>query len=103
MDKKLFGLYYINLEKVYELKTIISNFELQTRIVENEKGYKSKNEISSNISASLKGIIGSNLSTSSSIENLNSIKVSDSFSVKQTKSNILNEIIGLATEVDRKC
>lgn len=98
MDKDLFGLYYINLDKVYELKTIINNFELQSRIIEKNKSYNEKHEMAFNTFGNLKDILGSSVSTTSAIENLNSLKVSDAFSVKQTKSSILHEILKLATE-----
>ena len=35
MEKELFSLYYINLEKVYELRMIRNNFIQENRVLEN--------------------------------------------------------------------
>ena len=96
----LFGLYYINLDKVYELKTILSKFELISRTVDNELKNLEKLELKAGVSAN-NGLVSSGYNVSAMSETSNAFKVSDSFKVKNTKSNILNYILPLASEKNK--
>jgi len=96
----LFGLYYINLDKVYELKTILSKFELISRTVDNELKNLEKLELKAGVSAS-DGLVSSGYNVTAMSETSNAFKVSDAFKVKNTKSNILNYILPLANEKDK--
>lgn len=96
MEKELFSLYYINLEKVYELRMIRNNFIQENRVMENRLETNSHDSINAELSSGIKGIISSNIGAKSSFDSLKSVKVSDSFAVKQTKSNILSDILELA-------
>lgn len=99
MNNSLFSLYYINLEKVYELRMIQSNVVQVNRNVERSVKTESNTSISSGLSSSLKGILSADVSASANVGSLKSVKISDSFTVKQTKSNILSGILAVANEV----
>ena len=98
MKKELFSLYYINLEKVYELRMIRNNFIQENRVLENRVETNSHDSINAGLSSGIKGIISSDIGAKSSFDSLKSVKVSDSFTVKQTKSNILSDILEMAYE-----
>ena len=99
MNNSLFSLYYINLEKVYELRMIQSNVVQVNRNVERSVKTESNTSISSGLSSILKGILSADVSASANVGSLKSVKISDSFTVKQTKSNILSGILAVANEV----
>ena len=99
MNNSLFSLYYINLEKVYELRMIQSNVVQVNRNVERSVKTESNTSISSGLSSSLKGILSADVSASANVGSLKSVKISDSFTVKQTKSNILSGILAVANDV----
>lgn len=96
MGKELFSLYYINLEKVYELRMIRNNFIQENRVLENRIETNSHDSVNAGLSSGIKGIISSDIGSKSSFDSLKSVKVSDSFTVKQTKSNILSDILEMA-------
>lgn len=96
MEKELFSLYYINLEKVYELRMIRNNFIQENRVLENRIETNSHDSVNVGLSSSIKNIISSEIGAKTSFDSLKSVKVSDSFTVKQTKSNILSDILGMA-------
>ena len=96
MGKELFSLYYINLEKVYELRMIRNNFIQENRVLENRIETNSHDSVNAGLSSGIKGIISSDIGAKSSFDSLKSVKVSDSFTVKQTKSNILSDILVMA-------
>ena len=98
MEKELFSLYYINLEKVYELRMLRNNFIQENRVMENRLETNSHDSVNAELSSGIKGIISSNIGAKSSLDSLKSVKVSDSFAVKQTKSNILSDILELANK-----
>lgn len=98
MGKELFSLYYINLEKVYELRMIRNNFIQENRILENKIETNSHDSVNAGLSSGIKGIISSDIGAKSNFDSLKSIKVSDSFTVKQTKSNILSDILEMANK-----
>lgn len=98
MSKELFSLYYINLEKVYELRMIRNNFIQENRILENKLETNSYDSVNAGLSSGIKGIISSDIGATSSYESLKSVKVSDSFTVKQTKSNILSDILEMVVD-----
>ena len=96
MEKELFTLYYINLDKVYELRMIRNNVVQENRVLENRLETSSHDSINSGLSSGIKGIITADIGAQSSFDSLKSVKVSDSFTVKQTKSNILSDILEMA-------
>ena len=95
----LFSLYYINLEKVYELRMIRNNYIQEKRVLEKRIESNSHDSVEAGLSSGIKGLISADISTKSSFDNLKSIKVSDTFTVKQTKSNILADILEMADTV----
>ena len=66
MEKELFSLYYINLEKVYELRMIRNNFIQENRVMENRLETNSHDSINAELSSGIKGIISSNIGAKSS-------------------------------------
>ncbi len=98
MEKELFSLYYINLEKVYELRMIRNNVVLENRVMENKTEINSQDKINAGLSVGINGIISADIGAKSSIDSLKSVKVSDSFTVKQTKSNILSDVLEMADQ-----
>lgn len=96
---KLFSLYYINLEKVYELRMIRNNYIQEKRVLENKVETNSHDSVEAGLSSGIKGLISADISAKSSLDNLKSVKVSDTFAVKQTKSNILADILEMADTV----
>lgn len=101
-DKKIFSLYYINVEKVYEIAMLLNNKIITGGINENEIGSSVDKQtnigINSNLSylETIKGNI--NLSQSSQTHNSAKNKVLENFDVKTTKSNLLASIIAKTNE-----
>lgn len=96
----LFSLYFINLEKVYELRMIRNNYIQEKRVLENKIESNSHDSVEVGLSSGIKGLISANISSKSSLDDLKSVKVSDTFTVKQTKSNILADILEMAETVE---
>ena len=99
MNTRLFSLYYINLEKVYELRMIQNNVIQENRSVERAIKSESNVSISAGLNSGLRGILSADLVSTANASSLKSLKISDNFTVKQTKSNILAVILDIATEV----
>lgn len=95
----LFSLYYINLEKVYELRMIRNNYIQEKRVLENKVESNSHDSVEAGLSSGIKGLFAADIGAKSSFDNLKSVKVSDTFTVKQTKSNILADILEMADTV----
>lgn len=96
MNKELFSLYYINLEKVYELRMILNNVIQEQRVLENKLETNQHNSIDASLTAGIKGFISSGINSKATIDDLKSIRVSDTFTVKQTKSNMLSDILQIS-------
>ena len=99
MNTRLFSLYYINLEKVYELRMIQNNVIQENRSVERAIKSESNVSISAGLNSGLRGILSADFVSTANASSLKSLKISDNFTVKQTKSNILAVILDIATEV----
>lgn len=95
MDNELFSLYYINLEKVYELRMILNNVIPEQRVMEKKIENHQQSSVDASLTAGIK-FISSGVHSKATIDDLKSIKVSDTFTVKQTKSNMLSEILQMA-------
>lgn len=100
-EKKIFSLYYINTDKVYEIAMLLNNKIITGGTSENELESSIEKQTSIGISANLsyletvKGELGASKNTQvhNSIKN----KVLENFDVKTTKSNMLASIIAKAT------
>jgi len=77
---------------------IRNNFIQENRVLENRVETNSHDSVNAGLSAGIKDIISSDIGVKSSFDNLKSVKVSDSFTVKQTKSNILSDVLDMADE-----
>ena len=88
MEKDLFSLYYINLEKVYDLRMIRNNVVLENRVMENKTEINSQDKINAGLSVGINGIFSADIGAKSNIDSLKSVKVSDSFTVKQNLSDV---------------
>lgn len=101
-DKKIFSLYYINTDKVYEIAMLLNNKIITGGTRENETGssvdIKTSLGINSNLSylEAIKGELGSSQEVHDSVKS----KVLENFDVKTTKSNMLARIISKAKDYD---
>lgn len=100
VKKKIFSLYYINTEKVYEIAMLLNNRIVTNGTNENEVESTLEKQANIGISSNLdyfetvKGELGlsHNVQTHNGIKN----KVLENFDVKTTKSNMLASIIAQA-------
>lgn len=101
-DKKIFSLYYINTDKVYEIAMLLNNKIITGGTRENEAessvDIKTSLGINSNLSylEAIKGELGSSKEVHDGVKS----KVLENFDVKTTKSNMLARIISKAKDYD---
>lgn len=101
-DKKIFSLYYINTDKVYEIAMLLNNKIITGGTRENEAessvDIKTSLGINSNLSylEAIKGELGSSKELHDGVKS----KVLENFDVKTTKSNMLARIISKAKDYD---
>lgn len=93
MDEKLFSIFYLNLDKVYELKMITDNVVPISRTSEHQGSKKKSSTVSGSVGVSAHVPIKAQIGAEINSETLDSTKVLDSFSIKTTKSNILNCVL----------
>lgn len=104
VKKKIFSLYYINTEKVYEIAMLLNNRIVTGGTNENESESTIEKQTSIGISSNLnyleivKGELG--MSQNSQMHNGIKNKVLENFDVKTTKSNMLASIIAKAKECE---
>ena len=104
--KKLFNLYYINFDKAYEIKTMLSNVVQLTKEVTNIQDENKSKGMSADLSGKIglnifklfegQGTINSNFKNSKNLSN----KLIETFEVKITKSVILTEILEKCKIID---
>lgn len=98
--KKIFSLYYINTEKVYEIAMILNNRIITGGTKENELESTIEKQANIGINSNLNYLetVKSELSLSHNVQTHNGIKnkVLENFDVKTTKSNMLASIISKA-------
>lgn len=96
-DNKIFSLYYINTEKVYEIAMLLNNKIITGGIKEKEleTGIDKQTNIGINSNLNYLEIVKGELGMSQNVQTHNSIKnkVLENFDVKTTKSNMLANII----------
>ena len=99
-EKKIFSLYYINTEKVYEIAMLLNNRIVTSGTSENESESTLEKQTNIGINSNLKYLesVKGELGLSQTIQNHNGIKskVLENFDVKTTKSNMLASIIAKA-------
>jgi hypothetical protein len=100
--KKIFSLYYINTEKVYEIAMLLNNKVITggTNQNETEESVDKQTDIGITSNLSYFETVKSELSMSQNMQMHNSVKnkVLENFDVKTTKSNMLASIIAKAKE-----
>lgn len=98
--KKIFSLYYINTEKVYEIAMLLNNRIVTGGTKENEQETTIEKQANIGINSNLNYLetVKSELGLSRNIQTHNGIKskVLENFDVKTTKSNMLASIIDKA-------
>ena len=98
--KKIFSLYYINTEKVYEIAMLLNNRIVTGGIKENEQESTIEKQANIGINSNLNYLetVKSELGLSHNVQTHNGIKnkVLENFDVKTTKSNMLASIIAKA-------
>lgn len=101
-EKKIFSLYYINTEKVYEIAMLLNNKIVTGGTNENELYSSMDKQTNIGISSNLSYLefVKGNISLSENTQMHNSVKnkVLENFDVKTTKSNLLASIITQANE-----
>ena len=101
-EKKIFSLYYINTEKVYEIAMLLNNKIITGGTNENEldSSMDKQTNIGINSNLSYLEFVKGNISLSENTQMHNSVKnkVLENFDVKTTKSNLLASIITQAKE-----
>lgn len=99
-EKKIFSLYYINTEKVYEIAMLLNNRIVTSGTSENESESTLEKQTNIGINSNLKYLesVKGELGLSQNIQIHNGIKskVLENFDVKTTKSNMLASIIAKA-------
>ena len=99
-EKKIFSLYYINTEKVYEIAMLLNNRIITGGTKENELESTIEKQANIGINSNLKYLesVKGELGLSQNIQIHNGIKskVLENFDVKTTKSNMLASIISKA-------
>lgn len=102
--KKIFSLYYINTEKVYEIAMLLNNRIVTSGTSENESESTLEKQTNIGINSNLKYLesVKGELGLSQNIQFHNGIKskVLENFDVKTTKSNMLASIIVKANEYE---
>lgn len=99
-EKKIFSLYYINIDKVYEIAMLLNNRIVTGGTRENDVEANIESQTNIGISTNLsfleavKGELG--ISQNTQINNSIKNKVLENFDVKTTKSNMLANIIAKA-------
>lgn len=98
--KKIFSLYYINTEKVYEIAMLLNNRIVTGGTKENEQKSTIEKQANIGINSNLNYLetVKSELGLSHNVQTHNGIKnkVLENFDVKTTKSNMLASIIAKA-------
>lgn len=98
--KKIFSLYYINTEKVYEIAMLLNNRIVTGGTKENEQESTIEKQANIGINSNLNYLetVKSELGLSHNVQTHNGIKdkVLENFDVKTTKSNMLASIIAKA-------
>ena len=101
-EKKIFSLYYINTEKVYEIAMLLNNKIVTGGTNENElySSMDKQTNIGINSNLSYLEFVKGNISLSENTQMHNSVKnkVLENFDIKTTKSNLLASIITQANE-----
>ena len=101
-EKKIFSLYYINTEKVYEIAMLLNNKIVTGGTNENElySSMDKQTNIGINSNLSYLEFVKGNISLSENTQMHNSVKnkVLENFDVKTTKSNLLASVITQANE-----
>ena len=99
-DKRIFSLYYINTEKVYEIAMLLNNKIITggTKEKELESGIDKQTNIGISSNLNYLEMVKGELGMSQNVQMHNSIKnkVLENFYVKTTKSNMLANIIAKA-------
>lgn len=89
----IYNIYYINFDKVYEIKMMLSNIITTVREIESNIEKGNNDELKAKVGVKFlnlfSGEVGGNTKTTSS----DSKKVLETFEIKMTKSVILNEVI----------
>ena len=101
-DKKIFSLYYINTDKVYEIAMLLNNRIITggTRENETESSVDIKTSLGINSNLSYLEAIKGELGSSKEVHDGMKSKVLENFDVKTTKSNMLARIISKAKDYD---
>lgn len=101
-DKKIFSLYYINTDKVYEIAMLLNNKIITggTRENETESSVDIKTSLGINSNLSYLEAIKGELGLSKEVHDGMKSKVLENFDVKTTKSNMLARIISKAKDYD---
>ena len=101
-DKKIFSLYYINTDKVYEIAMLLNNkiITVGTRENETESSVDIKTSLGINSNLSYLEAIKGELGSSKEVHDGMKSKVLENFDVKTTKSNMLARIISKAKDYD---
>lgn len=101
-DKKIFSLYYINTDKIYEIAMLLNNKIITggTRENETESSVDIKTSLGINSNLSYLEAIKGELGLSKEVHDGMKSKVLENFDVKTTKSNMLARIISKAKDYD---
>lgn len=96
----MFSIYYMNFQKAYEIKTMLSNVIAVEKSVEHSRGRDAEGDLQAKLG--LKAFQLFDVSFGSDIKGTitNSDKVLDSFRVVMTKSLILNEVMSQCKSIE---
>ncbi len=89
----IYNIYYINFDKVYEIKMMLSNIITTVREVESNTQKGNDDELKAKVGAKFLNLFSGEAGGSNKTSLSDSRKVLETFEIKMTKSIILNEII----------
>lgn len=100
----IYNIYYINFDKVYEIKMMLSNIITTVREIESSIKKDSDDELKAKVGIKFLNLFSGEIAGNTKASSSDSKKVLETFEIKMTKSIILNEVIqecNLITEFDK--
>lgn len=97
----LFNIYYINFQKVYEIKMMLSNVIGKNIELHQETTDGEEDTIKAKLGAQFLNLFSANVEGDSKTMGQDTQKVLESFEIKMTKSTVLNEVISKSRKVTK--
>lgn len=89
----IYNIYYINFDKVYEIKMMLSNIITTVREIESSIEKANDDELKAKVGMKFLNFFNAEIGGNTKVISSDSKKVLETFEIKMTKSVILNEVI----------